>query len=125
VISADEYVLQLALDKGLLHPDQITAAEAKVAAHDDVAVDTPTVLEMLHLQHVLAASAVARLLAAEFGMEVADLARSEGNLQLLKTVPRDLAVRYQVFPIEKTAARCASRSATHSTSMRSIASGTC
>ena len=101
MISADEYVLQLALDKGLLHPDQITAAEAKVAAHDDVAVDTPTVLEMLHLQHVLAASAVARLLADEFGMEVADLARSEGNLQLLKTVPRDLAVRYQVFPIEK------------------------
>ena len=99
--SADEYVIQLALDKGLLQPDQITAAEAKVAEHDDVAVATPTVLEMLHLQHVLAAPAVARLLADEFGMEVADLTRVKANSQLLETVPRELAVRYQVFPIEK------------------------
>jgi general secretion pathway protein E/type IV pilus assembly protein PilB len=101
VTSADEYVIQLALDKGLLQPDQITAAEAKVAEHDDVAVATPTVLEMLHLQHVLAAPAVARLLADEFGMEVADLTRVKANSQLLETVPRELAVRYQVFPIEK------------------------
>ncbi len=97
--SADDFVIQLALDKGLLLSAQLDAARARVDSHTDLTVAAPTVMDVLHEEQILSSQQVAQLLADEFGMEVVDLTKVRASPELLKTISRELAVRYQVFPV--------------------------
>lgn len=98
--SADDFVIQLALDKGLLSSVQLDAARARIDSHTDLTVATPTLIDVLAEAEMLPPAQVARLLADEFGMEVVDLGKVRVTADLLKIVPRDLATRYRVFPVE-------------------------
>jgi type IV pilus assembly protein PilB len=100
VTSADEFVLQLLIDKGIVDSATIDAIRAEVAEEGgDVNYDTAT-LERLISDEVLTQLQIAEVLAAEFNMEVVHLANVRVSTEALEVVPFELANRYKVFPLE-------------------------
>ena len=100
--AADDYVVQLAIDRGLLHPAQIDAARALVAAHASPDKPAPRLLDTLYKQGILSARRVAELLAGEFGMQMApDLTNLRIGNDTLELVPRAVAAKYKLLPIAR------------------------
>jgi len=100
VTSADEFVLQLLIDKDILSSETITAARDQVVADGvEGSVDTAT-LELLISEHALTQLQVAQALADEFSMELVDLAEVRASAEALEVLPFELANRYKVFPLE-------------------------
>lgn len=99
---ADDFVLQLALDKGVLTQDHIDAANAEIASHTDLTKAPPKVVEVLIAHQVVQPRQLSKLLADEFGMPLVDLtALRAPNTEAMALVPRSMAVRYNVFPLSK------------------------
>lgn len=100
--SADEFVVQLAQEKGLLGADQVELARAKVeAAQRDLGRTPPKMVDLLVADGHLTRDRVLELLAEEFAMPVVNLEEAAVSPEGIATVPRDLAVRYGVFPIDR------------------------
>ena len=100
--SADDFVLQLAVDKGLLTKAQIHAASVQLASHNDPASAAPKLVDALIASRVVDARQLSKLLADEFGMPLIDLpALRSPNVEAMALVSRSLALRYNVFPIAK------------------------
>ncbi len=98
--SADEFVLQLLTDKGLLEESAIEAARAKVnEAEYDVSEDTAA-LEALVADQSITQQQIADVLAEEFNMETVNLADVRVSAEALEVVPFELANRYKVIPLE-------------------------
>ena len=98
--SADEFVLQLLTDKGLLEESAIEAARAKVNESDyDGSEDTAT-LEALVADQSVTQQQIANVLAEEFNMETVNLADVRVSAEALEVVPFELANRYKVIPLE-------------------------
>ncbi|MEC8333415.1 MAG: ATPase, T2SS/T4P/T4SS family [Verrucomicrobiota bacterium] len=98
--SADEFVLQLLNDKGLLEAEALESARSKVAeAGFEGSHDTAT-LESLVADHVVTQKQIARVLAEEFNMETVDLADVRVSTEALECVPFELVNRYKVLPLE-------------------------
>jgi type IV pilus assembly protein PilB len=103
VTSADDFVIQLALDKGLLQAEQLKAARARVAKHTDLTTAPPNLLDVLVAEHGISAKAFAKLLADEFGMPMVDMANVRASSELMALLPRNLALRYTAFPVSRDA----------------------
>ena len=102
--AADDFVIQLAAERGLIDADQVASARAAVAAHQDLRTPTPRLLDVLIGQGALNARRVAELLAAEFGMAMApDLVNIRVTGDTLEAVPRAVAARYRLVPISRDA----------------------
>jgi type IV pilus assembly protein PilB len=102
VTTADDFVIQLAQDKGLVSAAQVAEARRRVTAAAAASPATlPSILRLLEEDGVLAADAATALLAAELGMERADLGPAKVGPALARLLPRDLAQRYQVVPLER------------------------
>ena len=100
--SADDFVLQLAVDKGLLTKAQIHAASVQLASHNDAASAPPKLVDALIASRVVDARQLSKLLADEFGMPLIDLtALRAPNVEAMALVSRSLAMRYNVFPIAR------------------------
>jgi len=100
--AADDFVLQLALDRGRLRASQVAAARAIAAGHTDLTVPAPCLLEILIQQGALNARQVAELLAAEFGMPMApDLANVRITGDTLELIPRAIAAKHRVLPLTR------------------------
>ncbi len=100
--AADDFVIQLALDRGLLHSAQVDAARALAATHAGAAPSSPRLLEVLIRQGALSARRVAELLAAEFGMQMApELTNFRISNDTLELVPRAIAAKYRLLPISR------------------------
>ncbi|RRJ97686.1 type II/IV secretion system protein [Opitutaceae bacterium TAV4] len=99
--NADDFVLQLALEKGLLTQEQIDTARAIVAEHTDLTQAPPKPLEVLIREHQITPQIISKMLADEFGMPTVDLHTVRPAPELLKTLNRTLANRFKVFPIEQ------------------------
>jgi general secretion pathway protein E/type IV pilus assembly protein PilB len=100
--AADDFVVQLAIDRRLLHPAQVDAARAIVAAHQDPASPSPRVLELLIQQGVLTSRRVAELLASEFSMQMApDLTNARITGDTLELVPRAVAAKHGLLPLAR------------------------
>lgn len=100
--SADDFVIQLAIDRGLLHPAQVDAARAIIAEHTDLSTAAPRLTEVLAKQGVLHPRRVAELLAAEFGMEMApDLTNLRVTGDTLELITRATAARYKLVPFQR------------------------
>lgn len=98
--SADEFVLQLLIDKGIVDSAVIDEARAKVDEQgSDGNLDTQT-LDRLVAEHAVTQLQIATTLAEEFNMDVVDLADVRVSTEALETVPFELANRYKVFPLE-------------------------
>ncbi len=99
---ADDFVLQLALDKGVLTQDQLDAANQQIAAHTDLTTAPPKLVDLLIAHQVVQPRQLSKLLADEFGMPLVDLsALRVPNTEAMALVPRAMAVRYNVFPLSK------------------------
>jgi general secretion pathway protein E/type IV pilus assembly protein PilB len=102
--AADDFVIQLALDRGLLRAIQVDRAKTIIAGHTDLAAPTPKLIEVLIQQGALSSRSVAELLAAEFGMQMApDLVNVRVTGDTLELVPRSVAARYRLLPLSRDA----------------------
>ena len=102
--AADDYVLQLAVDRGLLHRAQIDAARALHGAAPKEGQPAPRLIDVLIRQGILSGRRVAELLASEFGMQMApDLTNLRIGNDTLELVPRAIAARHRVLPIAREA----------------------
>ena len=103
--AADEFVIQLAQERGLLRPAQLDAARALLPA-DPGAAGTPRLLDVLIRQGALSSRRVAELLADEFGMAMApDLSTVRITGDTLELVPRAVAVRHRLLPLAREGTR--------------------
>lgn len=99
--SAEEFVIQLALDKGVLSADQVDAARAVVDNHTDLTVAPPKVIDVLIAEQCITSREAAKLLADEFGMPMIDMANVRPSTELLALLPRHLAVKHIAFPVSR------------------------
>ena len=103
--AADDFIVDLALERGVLQPAQVAAARALLsgpAGTPDASGASARVLEVLQRQGVLTSRQVAELLAAEFGLPMApDLANLRVGADVLELVPRAVASRHRVLPLAK------------------------
>jgi len=99
VTSTDEFVVQLALEKSLVRPDQVSAAHARIAAHSDSDTAAPTIVDVLLGAGHLSRETILRLLSEEFSMAVVNLDQERPTHGAITAVPRDLAIRYRVCPV--------------------------
>jgi general secretion pathway protein E/type IV pilus assembly protein PilB len=100
VTSADEFVLQLLIDKGIVDSTVIEDTRAKVTEQNSGGdADTDT-LERLLSEHLVTQLQIATVLAEEFNMELVDLADVRASSEALEVFPFELANRYKVFPLE-------------------------
>lgn len=100
--AADDFVLQLAVQHGLLHPVQVDAARAIVAGHTDLTTPAPRLLDVLVQQGAISARRLAELLATEFGMGMApDLANIRITGDTLELVPRAVAAKHRLLPLTR------------------------
>lgn len=97
--SADDFVIQLALDKGVLTPEQVDAARKVVSGHTDLTVAPPRLLDVLIAEHGFTSKQAAKLLADEFGMPMIDMTNVRASSELMAMLPRHLAVKYTAFPV--------------------------
>ncbi|MDZ4780653.1 MAG: ATPase, T2SS/T4P/T4SS family [Planctomycetia bacterium] len=97
---AEEFIVQLAVDRGLLYPAQLDAARA---LHGTAG---RTLLATLMAHGAIDAKAVVTLLAKEFGMAMApDLTALRIPGDVLELVPRSLAAKHRLLPIAREGAR--------------------
>lgn len=101
--SADEFVIQLALDKGVLQAAQVNAARAIVSGHTDLTTTPPRLFDVLIAQHGFTSKEAAKLLADEFGMPMIEMANVRATSELMALLPRSMAVKYTVFPVSRSA----------------------
>ncbi|MCS6243174.1 MAG: Flp pilus assembly complex ATPase component TadA [Opitutus sp.] len=100
--SSDDFVLQLAVDKGVLTKSQINAASVQLASHSNPNIAPPSLVEALIASRVVEARQLSKLLADEFGMPLVDLpALRVPNVEAMALVSRAFATRYNVFPISR------------------------
>ncbi len=100
--AADDYVLQLAVERGLLHRAQIDAARALHAANAKEGQPAPRLIDVLVKQGILSGRRVAELLANEFGMQMApDLTNMRIGNDTLELVPRAIAAKHRLLPIAR------------------------
>lgn len=100
--SADDFVIQLIQDRGLVSEDDINQARLQVEASDDTPDDgqDAAIIDLLVGKSLVEKSAIIEALADEFNMEVVDLEDIRVSHEALEKLPRDLAQRYHVFPVD-------------------------
>ena len=98
--SADEFVLQLLTDKGLLEESTIETARAKVNESEYDGSEDTAALEALVVDQSITQQQIADVLAEEFNMETVNLADVRVSTEALEVVPFELANRYKVIPLE-------------------------
>ncbi len=100
--SADDFVIQLALEKGVLTQSQLDAAQARINAHTDLTTAPPKLVDALIADKAVDSRQLSKLLAEEFGMALVDLPSLRApSADAMAVLSRALAVRYTVFPLSK------------------------
>ena len=97
--SADEFVLQLALDTGALTADQLATARAVAVRHSNISHSPQRLLDILESQGAIDQLAIVQLLATAAGVEVVDLALVAPTAAALALLPNSLARRHRAIPL--------------------------
>ena len=96
---ADEFIVQLALERTLVAPAAVERARRQIAEHADLATPAPRLLALLVADAGLDLRRVAEFLAADFGLPLApDLGVVRVSGEVLGLVPREFAARYKILP---------------------------
>jgi len=96
---ADEFIVQMALERTLVAPAAVERARMRIAEHADLATPAPRLLDMLVADAGLDLRRVAEFLAADFGLPMApDLGVVRVSGDVLGLVPREFAARYKILP---------------------------
>jgi type IV pilus assembly protein PilB len=99
---ADDFVLQLAREKGLLRDDQLAVARNAIERHALSGAASPQLRDVLVATGAVTEDALIRLLAQEFGMAVASVANLDVPKELQELVPANIATRYCLIPLRRT-----------------------
>ena len=97
----DDYLLDLLVDLGF------TDAEAVAQAREEANAAGVGVVDLLVANKVIRPGDVTQAKAAQFGAEVVNLAALHLADEVIATVPRDIARKYRVVPVFKTAGKLA------------------
>ncbi len=104
--AADDFVLNLAVERGRLQSAQIDAARALLTSHADGVSQKPRLLGVLLDKGIITSRQIAELLASEFGMPMApDLTNLRITGDTLELLPRAAAVKHQVLPLAREGGR--------------------
>jgi type IV pilus assembly protein PilB len=96
---ADEFIVQMALERTLVAPAAVERARMRIAEHADLATPAPRLLDLLVADAGLDLRRVAEFLAADFGLPMApDLGVVRVSGDVLGLVPREFAARYKILP---------------------------
>jgi general secretion pathway protein E/type IV pilus assembly protein PilB len=96
---ADEFIVQLALERALVARAAVERARSQIAEHADLVTPAPRLLALLVADAGLDLRRVAEFLAADFGLPLApDLGVVRVSGDVLGLVPREFAARYKVLP---------------------------
>ena len=96
---ADEFIVQLALERALVAPAAVERARSQIAGHADLVTPAPRLLALLVADAGLDLRRVAEFLAADFGLPLApDLGVVRVSGDVLGLVPREFAARYKILP---------------------------
>ncbi|WP_309386797.1 GspE/PulE family protein [Cerasicoccus frondis] len=99
--SADDFVLQLMQDRGLVDADTVDQALAEAGAQEEPPENLDgEAIEMIVASGACSHQQIVEALAEEFNMETIDLNDIRVSHEALELVKRDMAARYHVFPIE-------------------------
>ena len=98
--SADEFVLQLLTDKGIVESAAIEDARVKAAEQGGDGNPDTAALDLLVTENIVTQVQIAQALAEEFNMDFVNLADIRVSNEALELLPYDLANRYKVFPLE-------------------------
>ena len=90
---SDDFIVDLLLARGVISEEQLQAAKEHAAADDS------GLLETLQFMHYISEEDVLMILAAEYGMDTFDLTNYKIPQEVIKSVPGDVARRYQVVPV--------------------------
>jgi general secretion pathway protein E/type IV pilus assembly protein PilB len=98
----DDFVVRLAVERGRLQPADVAAARDALQHHAHQAEPSPSLLETLIARGAITPRAIAEVLAVEFGMTMApDLATIRVTSDVLQLVPRAIAVRHRLVPLDR------------------------
>ena len=96
---ADEFIVQLALERTLVAPAAVERARRQIAGHADLVTPAPRLLALLVADAGLDLRRVAEFLAVDFGLPLApDLGVVRVSGEVLGLVPREFAARYKILP---------------------------
>ncbi|SVE15399.1 uncharacterized protein METZ01_LOCUS468253, partial [marine metagenome] len=90
----DDYLIDTLMNMGAVDVAQVEAARPAAEAANAGVVDTLIVQKVLNPDRIVHARAM------QFGSEVVDLSDLRANDDMLKALPRHIARRYQVVPVE-------------------------
>jgi type IV pilus assembly protein PilB len=97
--TADDYVLQLALDRGLVSAEALEASRRQVAAHTDLTTPPPALLPLLVSSGALDSRALAAEVAREFGMAFVEIGERQIAGDVLAAVPRSFVAKHGVCAV--------------------------
>jgi general secretion pathway protein E/type IV pilus assembly protein PilB len=98
--TADDFVLQLALERGLVSAAALEAARRQAAAHTDLTSAPPAVAELLFASGALDRRALAEAVADKFGMPFVAIGGRQIPGDVLGALPRSFVTRHGVCPVE-------------------------
>ncbi|MDB6166633.1 MAG: xpsE [Lacunisphaera sp.] len=99
--TADDYVIQIALERGLVSRGQLDDARSEAAVHTDLTATATSVVEILTAAGALDQESLARAVAAEFGMPYVALATLQIPNEVLAALPRSFVAEHTVMPIAR------------------------
>ncbi len=97
--SADDLVLQLIEDAGLVNSESIATARAQAESEGAEEVDAKAI-DLLVANGYITVQKILETLGNEFGMDVVDLNDIRVSNEALETLPLELAQRFNAFPLE-------------------------
>lgn len=98
--TADDFLLQLAQEAGLVSEEQVRTAQESLAQSTDDGAAASCYQQLVN-SGVLAPNQSARLLAEKFGMALVDLSEVRISSDLLALITREQAVRYLLLPVSR------------------------
>lgn len=101
VTNTDDYVIQLALERGLVAAASVESARAQVAAHTDLTTEPPRALQLLVASGALDLPALARELARELGMPFVEIGDRQISGEILGVLPRSFVMKHGVCAVAR------------------------
>ncbi|MEX2382213.1 MAG: ATPase, T2SS/T4P/T4SS family [Opitutales bacterium] len=98
--SADEFITQLVVEKGLVPADVVDAARSALQNATDLSKPRQDVIDKLIEDGFIDGQQVTQMLADEFGMPVVPPGPIKPTKEALEAVSQSLATRYRVFPLK-------------------------
>ena len=99
--TADDYVIQIALERGLVSRDCLAAARGQAAGRTGPAATAPGLVEQLKAEGALDGEALDRAVADQFGMPYVTLASLRIPGEILAALPRSFVQENSVVPFAR------------------------